>query len=89
MRAKMILPNALLITATTATVLIPKVALAHLGHFGDLAGHSHWIGLAGLVAAGAGAMLWGALKDGKETPDEDADSVTDGTDDAEDSEVPV
>jgi hypothetical protein len=34
-------------------------------------------------------MLWGALKGGKETPDEDADSVTDGTDDAEDSEVPV
>mgnify|MGYP001030159154 CR=1 FL=1 len=85
MRAKMILPNALLITVTTGTVLIPKMALAHLGHFGDLAGHSHWIGLAGLAAAGAGAMLWGALKDGKQTSvDED-----DATDDAEDSEVPA
>jgi hypothetical protein len=87
MKAMMILPRALLITATTGTVLIPKVVLAHLGHLGDLAGHSHWIGLAGLAVAGA--MLWGVLKDGKQTPDEDADSVTDSTDDAEDSEVPA
>jgi len=78
-----------LITATAGMVLFPDLARAHLGHFGDLAGHSHWIGLAGLAAAGAGAMLWGVLKDGKQTSDDDADSSSDATDDAEDSEVPA
>jgi len=78
-------PKTVLIPATVGAILMPNLALAHLGHFGDLAGHSHWIGLAGLAAAGAGAMLWGALKDGKQTSvDED-----DATDDAEDSEVPA
>lgn len=39
---------------------LPGVALAHLGHFGELAGHSHWIGLAGLgLAAGLAALLPG------------------------------
>ena len=38
-----------------------SAASAHLGHFGDIAGHDHWIaagaiGVAGLVA------VWGALK---------------------------
>ena len=78
-------PKTVLITATVGAILMPNLALAHWGHFGDLAGHSHWIGLAGLSAAGAGAMLWGTLKDGKQTSvDED-----DATYDAEDSEVPA
>jgi LPXTG-motif cell wall-anchored protein len=32
-------------------------ALAHLGHVGELTGHSHWIGLAGLAAAAGIAAL--------------------------------
>ena len=32
-------------------------AHAHFGHLGELAGHSHWIGLAGLAAAAATAAL--------------------------------
>jgi hypothetical protein len=53
------LPLILLFAANTA--------FAHVGHFGDLAGHDHWVaagalGLAGLVA------VWGALKGKKEEP---------------------
>ena len=45
-----------LLFALTATA-----ATAHVGHFGALAGHDHWVaagalGLAGLVA------VWGAIK---------------------------
>jgi hypothetical protein len=37
---------------------LPGQAHAHVGHVGDLAGHSHWIGLAALgVAAGLLALL--------------------------------
>lgn len=89
----LIFPKTSMITVTAGVILIPDLALAHLGHFGDLAGHSHWIGLAGLAAAGAGAMLWGAWKDGKQTSDDADDSLSDATadaaDDAEDSEVPA
>jgi hypothetical protein len=50
-------------------ILLPiaSPALAHVGHFGELAGHDHWVaagalGLAGLVA------VWGALKGKKDAP---------------------
>ncbi len=41
-------------------ILISTVpdALAHAGHLGDLAGHSHWVGLAaGLGAAALAALI--------------------------------
>ena len=45
-----------------------SAASAHIGHFGDMAGHDHWVaagalGLAGLVA------VWGALKGKKAEPE--------------------
>lgn len=42
----------------SATVLCtPSVALAHAGHLGELAGHSHWLGVAALAGAVAIAGL--------------------------------
>ena len=48
---------------------------AHIGHFGDLAGHDHWIAAGALGVAGLVAV-WGALK-GKKAEDkaEKADSA--------------
>ncbi len=46
------------ILATAAIAVSPAQALAHGGHLGELAGHSHWIGLAALgIAAGLIALL--------------------------------
>jgi hypothetical protein len=57
-------------------ILMPKLAFAHLGHIGDLAGHGHLIGVAGLAAAGAGAVLWGVLRGGKNEAGDNTDEVT-------------
>ena len=56
-------------------ILMPKLAFAHLGHIGDLAGHGHLIGVAGLAAAGAGAVLWGVLRGGKNEAGDDTDEA--------------
>lgn len=52
-------------------LLTPSGAFAHIGHFGELAGHDH---LAAGVAIGVaiGVAAWGALKGRKddETPPE-------------------
>ncbi len=34
-------------------VFLPAPALAHGGHLGELAGHSHWAGLAAVLGAAA------------------------------------
>ena len=57
-------------------ILMPKLAFAHLGHIGDLAGHGHLVGVAGLAAAGAGAVLWGVLRGGKNEAGDNTDEVT-------------
>lgn len=48
----------------------PTAALAHAGHLGELAGHSHWIGVAALAGA---ALVAGviALKDRKRKQEDD------------------
>lgn len=76
---------------TLVMVAAPKLAFAHIGHIGDLAGHGHLIGLAGLAATGAGAVLWGILRAGDKTADEDSpedgveDSPEDGVEDGIDA----
>lgn len=37
-------------------------AHAHLGHVGELAGHSHWIGIGAIVVAGAIAVAAAKIK---------------------------
>ena len=72
---------------TLVMVAAPKLAFAHIGHIGDLAGHGHLIGLAGLAATGAGAVLWGILRAGDKTADEDSpeDGVEDSPEDGIDA----
>ncbi len=48
----------LLISFFLIILLSSTAARAHLGHMGELAGHSHWIALgAGVVAAALAAVL--------------------------------
>lgn len=63
--------------------LMPASALAHVGHIGDLAGHSHWVGVAALAGAVAVAALASKLKKRSEAAEESADAGADG------SETPV
>ncbi|ADZ72317.1 DUF6732 family protein [Polymorphum gilvum] len=52
----------------------PKQASAHLGHAGELAGHSHWVGLAALAGAAlvAGLVALKGRRTAEDQPDEDA-----------------
>ena len=52
------------------TVFLPSTAFAHGGHLGELAGHSHWIGVAAVAGAALVAGLV-ALKDRKKKAAED------------------
>ncbi|PWJ21962.1 DUF6732 family protein [Jannaschia seohaensis] len=58
--------------------LLAVPAQAHTGHFGELAGHDHWVLGAGLGAiAGAAAIAWvkgRRKKDEPEEPSEEADT---------------
>ena len=57
---------------TALLILISTPAAAHPGHFAELAGHSHWIALGALAAAGLLAGWLAGKSD--ETEAEDADS---------------
>jgi membrane protein implicated in regulation of membrane protease activity len=54
-------------------------ALAHGGHVGDLAGHSHWVGWAAAAAAGA-VSAWAIKRGNKKKTDarDDADEAGNG-----------
>ena len=49
-----------------AFVLAVTPAYAHWGHLGDLAGHSHWVGLGAVIVAGTIAAALGKLAEGDE-----------------------
>ncbi|MEE4010540.1 DUF6732 family protein [Roseibium sp. FZY0029] len=51
--------------------MLPTSAFAHGGHLGELAGHSHWVGVAALAGAALVAGII-ALKDKKQKKAEDA-----------------
>lgn len=60
-------------------------AFAHMGHVGEVAGHSHWVGLAAALGAAAIAALAhkiGKDKKGKEEIDADADAEAESTEEA-------
>lgn len=50
----------------SATFALPATALAHGGHIGELAGHSHWLGLAALAGAAAVTVLAAKLRGRRE-----------------------
>jgi hypothetical protein len=53
-----------LVLSIAGSLLFTPAALAHGGHVGDLAGHSHWLGWAAAAAAGAVAA-WAIKRGGK------------------------
>ncbi|MEO9527916.1 DUF6732 family protein [Roseibium sp.] len=57
--------------AGLAAAVLPTSAFAHGGHLGDLAGHSHWVGVAALAGA---ALIAGviALKGRKRAQEDDS-----------------
>ena len=43
---------------------LPAPAFAHIGHLGEIAGHSHWIGIGAIAVAGViGALAAKGRKD--------------------------
>ena len=50
-------------------------AQAHVGHFGDLAGHDHWVA-AGAIGAAIALAGWNILK-GKKDKEVEVDAETD------------
>ena len=64
--------------SVAGSLLFTHAALAHGGHVGDLAGHSHWVGWA--AAAAAGAIAAWAIKRGKKskTAAKDSSDKADG-----------
>ena len=59
---------------TLVLIFAANSAAAHPGHWGELAGHDHWVAGAAIGLAGL-AALWGALK-GKKAK-EDAEEIAD------------
>ena len=47
--------------------LFPLPAFAHWGHLPELAGHSHWIGM----AAAAAAAAWGLRENSEDSSNDD------------------
>lgn len=66
------------VTLTILTLLYPGMALAHIGHIGELAGHGHWIALGALgLAAGVAAIAKGKRKDPEAEDETEEASETD------------
>ena len=73
-----------ILTGSTAVALVPAAAHAHLGHIGELAGHSHWIGivlgLAGAAGAAALALLPRDEVEAEETSEASETEADEGAD---------
>ncbi len=59
------------LTSSLALLGMAAPVQAHLGHFGHVAGHDHWVAGAAIGAAVA-IGLWGAMK-GKKQPEAEAE----------------
>ena len=73
------------LAAFCALICTYQSAHAHLGHLGELAGHSHWIGVGAVATAAAIAAL--VLRPRKEKPAEEAEVDEDS--ELESEEEPV
>lgn len=58
---------------TLTFILTGSVAVAHPGHWADLAGHDHWVAGAAIGLAGL-AAIWGALKGKKAQQEAEAEA---------------
>ena len=55
-----------------ASMFVAGTAQAHVGHFGDLAGHEHWVA-AGAIGAAIALAGWNILK-GKKDKEAEVDA---------------
>ncbi|WP_298258840.1 DUF6732 family protein [uncultured Litoreibacter sp.] len=69
------------IVTTLTMMLLAGPAMAHVGHFGEFAGHDHWVAGAALGAAVA-VSIWGALKGKKKPETSDEEIAEDGEEEA-------
>ncbi|AXS39123.1 DUF6732 family protein [Breoghania sp. L-A4] len=60
-----------------STAALPGAARAHVGHLGDVAGHSHWVGVAALAGAAAVAGVMALKGRRKRARDEGSQSEAD------------
>jgi hypothetical protein len=67
------LPRTMLPTIVPGLVVLlaPQAAQAHLGHIGEMAGHSHWLGYGALAAAAAALALLPKKRKAEEAKEED------------------
>ena len=72
--------------AAFPAILAATPAQAHFGHVGEVAGHSHWIGLA---AAGAAAAIAVAVSTLGKKKDAEPDHAEPEADEAEGDETPA
>ena len=72
-------------TAGLAIALTSAPAHAHLGHIGELAGHSHWIGLGAVGVAGVIAATAALLPKRKRELAEDTETEEAGDDETEEA----
>lgn len=66
---------------TFTLILTGSAAAAHPGHWGELAGHDHWVAGAAIGLAGL-AAIWGALRGKKKQDEATADNDTDTEEEA-------
>ncbi len=66
-----------------SALILPSAASAHGGHIGELAGHSHWIGVAALAGAAAIAAVVAAKSRKKDDKAETSEPDTVAEDEVE------
>lgn len=66
-----------------AFVFLPSAVAAHGGHLGELAGHSHWVGIAALAGAALVAGLVARKRRKSEDQPSDSPADTEAENDAE------
>lgn len=68
------------LTTFTCLILMIRSASAHGGHLGELAGHSHWVGIAAVLGAVTlAALVARARKRASEEQTEEVDDESDET----------
>ncbi len=67
-----------LVLGTISVLVVPVGAMAHVGHVGELAGHSHWVGVAAVVGAAAVAAIAAKLRKRGEPDGQEAQSDAEG-----------
>jgi len=73
-----------ILATTLLFTLSVSSANAHVGHLGELAGHSHWVGAAALVGAAAVAALAALAAKAKKDAKAKAEAEDDGAAETED-----